>query len=81
MDAERSAEDVRLVAADLVPEVEQVALELLARDDGAVGVGERFGARHKRRKSVLSAPAAADFLSNPLAARHLRCPIGKQKPA
>ena len=79
MDAQRGAEDTRLVQADLVSEIQQVALELLARDDEARSAWGRFlGIRHATEERTFP-PAAADFLSNPLAVRHLRCPVGKQK--
>ena len=81
VDAESGAEDARLVAADRVPEVEQIHLELLARDDGAFRAGEPVRVPHRRLKNLLRAPDAARFLSNPLAARQLWCPHGKQKPA
>ena len=57
------AEDTRLVSADLVPEVEQVALELLARDDRTLRVGQVFGNRHARPKSVLS-PLLPPMMAN-----------------
>jgi hypothetical protein len=62
----RGAEDTRLVSADLVPEVEQIALELLARDDRTLRWG-RFSASAMRDRRAYFPPAAADD--------------GKQKPA